>query len=98
LLEIQLLEPARIELDEAFSHYENQLEGLGVRFLDEVLQVFHNIKSDPKAWPVFSERTRRCLLSKFPYSVIYQIREDIILVVAVAHLHRKPDYWQNRLE
>jgi len=33
----------------------------------------------------------------FPYGVIYQEREDFILIVAIANLHRKPNYWAERL-
>jgi len=49
----------------------------------------------PKIGKYFS---RRCLVYKFPYGVIYQYQEDKneILIVAIAHLHRKPDYWYSR--
>jgi mRNA-degrading endonuclease RelE of RelBE toxin-antitoxin system len=37
-------------------------------------------------------------LSRFPYGLIYTIDNGDILVLAVAHLHRRPDYWRDRLE
>ena len=35
-------------------------------------------------------------IGRTPYGIIYQARENYILIVAVAHLHRKPGYWKDR--
>ena len=51
----------------------------------------------PEAWHPLSKRTRRCLVKRFPYGVIYTKRGEEIIIIAVANLHRKPDYWKNRL-
>ncbi|MDZ7690982.1 MAG: type II toxin-antitoxin system RelE/ParE family toxin [Balneolaceae bacterium] len=96
-MEVKLLAPVQSELDEAYAYYEGKMTGLGAQFLDELIRAFKQIRAHPNAWPKFSPRTRRCLTAKFPYAVIYQIREDIILIVAVAHLHRRPDYWKDRI-
>jgi len=40
---------------------------------------------------------RRCLLSRFPYGIIYGVDSETIIVVAVAHLHREPRYWIDRI-
>lgn len=96
-MEIKLLETAQTEIDEAYTYYESQAKGLGSKFLDEIFGVIKSIKTHPKAWPNFSKRTKRCISPKFPYAVIYQLRDNIILIVAVAHLHRKPDYWKDRV-
>ncbi|TMA93261.1 MAG: type II toxin-antitoxin system RelE/ParE family toxin [Deltaproteobacteria bacterium] len=40
---------------------------------------------------------RRCLIARFPYGLIYGIDGDTIVVVAVAHLHRRPRYWIDRI-
>ena len=45
----------------------------------------------------FQKIMRRCLLKRFPYGVIYHLDEQEILVIAIAHLHRKPEFWRNRL-
>lgn len=96
-MNIEILAAAESEIEGAYDYYERQAEGLGSRFLDELIYGFKNIKRYPGAWPNFSGRTKRCLLAKFPYGVIYQLRKDKILVVAVTHLHRKPEYWKDRL-
>ena len=83
-------------MDESFAYYEQQVTGLGHDFLAEILATLKRIKENPEAWHSFSNRTRRCLVNRFPFGIIYQLRKDEILVVAVAHLHRKPAYWRNR--
>lgn len=93
-----MLKPAQYELDDAFDYYESQVPGLGAEFLDDVLTAFKRIESNPEAWPLFSKRTRRCLATHFHYGIIYQMRNHEILIVAIAHLHRHPEYWQNRVD
>jgi len=96
-MKIRFLEVAQIELDESFDYYEEQIEGLGHDFLKEILAAIKRIKTNPNAWSRLSKKTHRCLTNRFPFGVIYQIRDDEILIVAIAHLHRKPWYWMNRI-
>jgi len=97
-MEIRFLETAQIELDEAVEYYNSESYGLGDEFLLEVLKAIEHIRHFPKAWHPFSEDTRRCQLRHFPYGVIYQILNTEVLVIAIAHLHRKPDYWKERIK
>jgi plasmid stabilization system protein ParE len=91
------LEIAQLELDEAIEYYKHEALGLGDAFLTEVLNALDRIGEFPDAWHPCSERTRRCQTRRFPYGIIYQIRNNEILVVAIANLHRKPDYWKDRI-
>ena len=96
-MEIRLLKAAEFELDDGIVYYEKQVSGLGAEFLDQILHTFKRVKLNPQAWASFSKRTRRCLVHRFPYGIIYQIREHEILIIAIAHLHRKPEYWKGRI-
>ena len=96
-MRIRFLEIAQIELDEAIEYYDYESPGLGEALLTEVLKALDRIGEFPEAWHPCSKRTRRCQIRRFPYGIIYQIRENEILVVAVANLHRKPDYWEERI-
>lgn len=96
-MSIRLLEPAQLELDEAISWYLRQAPGLGDAFLVEILKTFRLIEQYPQAWHLLSENTRRCRLGRFPYGVIYVPENNDLLVIAIAHLHRSPDYWRKRL-
>jgi len=95
---IRFLHPAQIELDEAITYYNYEQPSLGDALLSEVLKALDRIGEYPEAWPKLSSQTRRCIVRRFPYYIIYQVRATEILVVAFAHFHRKPDYWQDRIK
>lgn len=96
-MKINFLEIAQHELDDAIEYYNYELSGLGDAFLTEALNALDRIAKFPEAWPPCSERTKRCQTRRFPYGIIYQVKDNEILVVAVAHLHRKPGYWKDRI-
>jgi len=96
-MNVRLLEPAGQELDEAIAYYNAQVRGLGDAFLLEALRIFGLVKQYPRAWHPLGDGIRRCRLSRFPYSVIYVPEPEEILVIAVAHMHRRPGYWRDRL-
>lgn len=88
---------AEAELDQAVAHYEDKQSGLGLELADEVLATITRILDYPKAGPPFSKNTRRCLTNRFPYGIIYQIHGDTVRIMAVAHLSRRPGYWEDRV-
>jgi len=96
-MRIRFLEIAQIELDDAIAYYNYEAPGLGDVFLTEVLRALDRIGAYPEAWHPCSNRTRRCQTRRFPYGIIYQIKKDEILIVAIANLHREPDYWKDRI-
>jgi plasmid stabilization system protein ParE len=67
------------------------------RFVAELNQVIDNILEAPNRWPISARGTRKIKLPCFPYLVIYRANDDGVLIVAVAHGHRRPGYWKNRL-
>ena len=91
------LEPAQDEFLEAVAYSNKQRTGLGAEFAEEVYRTIGRILRNPATWAKFSRRTRRCRTKRFPYAVIYQIKSDMILIVAVMHLSRRPGYWRDRL-
>jgi len=96
-MRIEFLAAAEAELLEAVEYYNQQCEGLGFEFAAEIRRTLERIARYPEAWAPLSRRTRRCRTNRFPYGVIYQMREKTILVVAVMHLGRAPDSWRSRL-
>jgi toxin ParE2 len=96
-VKVRFLEVAQIELDEAVTYYDAESAGLGQAFLLDVLSAIERIRKFPNAWHPLSANTRRCRTRRFPFGVIYQATDNEILVVAVANLHREPDYWKDRL-
>jgi plasmid stabilization system protein ParE len=82
--------------------YQNESPGLGERFLSEALDAFSLIERHPRRSPRVRLRTsreiRRRLLDHFPYAVVYEVRSEECVVVAIAHAARKPGYWRGRLD
>jgi plasmid stabilization system protein ParE len=96
-MEIRVLDVAQQELDETVEYYNNELPGLGDKFLLEVLSSLERIQQFPEAWHPFTQNSRRCQTRRFPYGIAYQILESEILIVALANLHPKPGYWLDRI-
>lgn len=96
-MEIKFLAIAELELIDTVKFYNQQSEGLGYEFAAEIKRTLGRILHYPKAWNPLSNRTRRCRTNRFPYGIIYQIRSDEILIIAVMHLHKHPDSWKSRI-
>jgi plasmid stabilization system protein ParE len=97
---IRLLSEAESEVEDAAHWYEERSEGLGARFLSELEDALTAIALRPTQPPVSIDRgvrdTRRRTLKHFPYSVVYEVRDDECVIIAVAHLARRPGYWRSR--
>lgn len=96
-MKVIFTELARKELSDATEYYEIEQHGLGIRFNDEIQSAIARIVQYPQAWSIERGEIRKCLLHKFPYKILYSVETDHILVIAVAHQHRKPDYWVDQL-
>src|ERR1700723_2726964 len=97
-MKCEFLPPARAELEDAVYYYDAQQRGLGDEFAKEVALTIQRILKHPRAWEKLSRQTRRCRTNRFPYGVAYLSRREGILIIAIAHLHRKPIYWRDRLK
>lgn len=89
---------AEAEFDNAVEYYEQCQLGLGLEFAEEVYSAIARMTEYPYACSAMSQNTRRCLLNRFPYGLIYQIKSETIRIIAVANLHRRPDYWKERIK
>lgn len=95
---LDFLPEARAEFREAVRYYESTHPGLGQRFRSEIRDVCRLITRHPLMWRERSGGYRRVNCPVFPYYIAYFIRGDRILVAAVAHGHRLPDYWKRRTD
>ena len=90
-------EQAEAEFDSAVEYYESCRYGLGMEFAQEVYATIERIIQYPEAWTQMSTHTRRCLVNRFPFGVIYQVKSGLVRVIAVADLRRRPGYWIGRV-
>jgi hypothetical protein len=88
---------AESEFNDSVAYYDSQKEGLGMEFVGEVFAAIQRILQFPLSWPKITKECRKCITKRFPFGLIYSIKEDCIFIVAVMPLSRKPGYWENRL-
>ncbi|ADI13402.1 type II toxin-antitoxin system RelE/ParE family toxin [Truepera radiovictrix] len=90
-------EAALEELLEIEAYLEAQSSGLGKTFRSEFSATVDLLLEFPEAAPVVSPRgIRRRLLPRFPYAILYVLTKDLLLILAVAHTSRAPDYGKDR--
>lgn len=96
-MKVSFLALAQQELDGAVAWYNEQAAGLGQEFLDELDRAVRRAVTFPMAYHEVEPGIRRCLLARFPYGLIYGVDGDMMVIIAVAHLHREPRYWVERI-
>lgn len=91
------LDEAEQEFVESVAYYEAREPGLGLRFRDEIAAAVDWILRYPELPRLRARGYRRVNLRAFPHYVAYVIRGDTIWVVAIAHGHRRPEFWIDRI-
>ena len=90
-------EDAEAEFGRAVEYYEESRPGLGLEFAQEVYAAITRVIQFPDAWSPMSKNSRRCLVSRFPFGIIYQVKSGYVRIIAVADLRRRPNYWRDRV-
>ena len=93
LKSVRLRLEAELEIEDAFERYRRESPRIAQRFLNEITESFKKIQKNPRLYPPYTKNTRRRVLGSFPFSVIYQEKEESILIVAIAHAKRREGYW-----
>lgn len=91
------LHEAEIEFSESVTYYESKEAGLGIRFRDEAEAVVNWVARNPEVPRLRPKGYRRVNFPVFQHYVAYIIRGDVIWIVAIAHAHRRPEFWLERL-
>ena len=98
---LRILAEAEAELEAARSYLNVQSLEVGARFLDDLAERLAAIAENPLRFPKLEtlpedQPYRRALLTVFRYAVVFEVLDDTIVVVAVAHTSRAPNYWLGR--
>src|SRR5438874_11168581 len=96
MAEIRFLPGADADYGEALAWYANRSDRAAAGFERAIDRALRQIADAPARWPLCDDRHRFHLLKRYPYSIVYRAEADGILVVAVAHGRRHPDYWTRR--
>ncbi len=82
---------AREMLNDAYWWYEEQLPGLGERFLNEIEHSFTKLANAPYSYSLLQENYRQLILKRFPYKIVFEVVEKNVVIYAVFHSKRDPD-------
>lgn len=95
-MRIEFSPQARLEFEAGERYYEQQVAGLGARLRGEIRVALARLRHWPLAAPIERGEIRRIVFSRFPYKLLYSVEAEHIYIIAVAHMHRAPDYWIER--
>ena len=87
---------ARREFDKAAIWYNEQRQGLGEEFLQEIDDLVSRAAAHPERYPIVAGNVRKAVARRFPYSVFFRARADTLVVLAVFHGRRDPEIWRRR--
>jgi plasmid stabilization system protein ParE len=90
-------EGALEDLEEATRFYFHEDPNVELRFAECIDNAIEQVASRPNSWPTTAGDIRRYVVEVFPYSLIYSIEVDHVLILAVAHQSRDPEYWKDRI-
>lgn len=100
--EVLITPEAHMEMTEAYNWYQRRKRGFGGDFLRALNDRLAAIEREPNSYPVVlthkSREIHRALLKRFPYGIIYFIKDRTVIVIACFHASRDPKQWQRRTE
>jgi toxin ParE1/3/4 len=96
---ISRLHPAaRREIRDAAIFYAQRNQAIGDRFLDAVESAIRKIRETPNRFRQLENELYQCRIKEFPYAIIYKMTKTELIILAVKHDRRRPDYWRTRLD
>src|ERR1700759_3458821 len=97
-LPIEFHSEARSEADTSLAYYLERSRSAAECFYQELESALEQIQTEHDRWPSYLYGTRRYLLKRFPFVIVYRSTESRIQIIAVAHGRRRPGYWMARLK
>jgi plasmid stabilization system protein ParE len=96
MMTVVLLPAARADFDESFDWYANRSSEAATRFSNAVEEAFERIAQTPLQFAKVDSSHYGCPVTRFPFRIVYCIEAERILVVAIVHAKRRPNYWKHR--
>ena len=88
---------AAADVKSAVAWYQKRSSKAALDFIEELQRATDTIRQAPERWPIGKNNTRRFLLWRFPFAVVYSEKDSVVTIWAVAHGSRRPEYWTGRL-
>jgi|APTNR8051073442_1049403.scaffolds.fasta_scaffold13276_4 toxin ParE1/3/4 len=87
---------AEVELWEAVDWYDDQKEDLGKSFAFEIQETVNLIRLNPTQFPVVAGNKRKAIVNRFPFVVVFEVKDNLIFILAIFHTRRNPKGWKRR--
>ena len=97
MIKLRFLPAAETDLLKEIYYYSSIQRDLGIGFRDAVMNAVAKAVANPDSGAPFAKNTRRRLVKRFPFSVVYRTSAVELLVVAIVDQRRKPEYWAHRV-
>lgn len=94
---VRLFEEAAEEVEHERHWYRQRSESAEASFLRELEHAIAAVVDAPHMWPRYIAGTRRYVFPTFPFSLVYFVEEDLVLIVSIAAEHKQPGYWRDRM-
>ncbi len=95
-MQIKFSKLAKNDFDISLLYYIKESENLALRFKNDIKQSIKRIETFPTLYPKVNDRVRKCVVSKFPFTIYYTIKDDIIYILAVANHYRDLEEYSKR--
>lgn len=90
------LSPARGELRNAAHYYRERSRRVAASFMVEVQKAIDQILEYPESAPVIRGEVRGKVVARFPYTLMYRVAAEVVVILAVAHHRQRPEFWMDR--
>ena len=94
---VEYHQEAIADVKSAVAWYRKRNPRLALDFIEELNRAAEVVRETPERWPIGKNHTRRFLLWRFPFAIIYSEQQSVVTIWAVAHGSRRPEYWSHRL-
>lgn len=91
---VEIDDDAKAEARHAFGWYLAESVTAALAFEQELSSAMTILAEEAHTFPIYEGETRRYLLPSFPFGILFDLTEDVVFVIAIAHLKREPGYWK----
>jgi len=85
---LSIRKKAQKDIENAYNWYEDQLSGLGERFLQELEDCYLRLERNPYAFANINNELRQIGVHKFPFVIVFEINAKKVIIYAVFHTNR----------
>jgi hypothetical protein len=95
-MKIRFSKLSKHDYDISILYYKKESDSLSERFKSDIKESIKRIETFPNLYPKINDRVQKCVLSKFPYTIYYTIKDESIYILAIANHYKNPEEYNER--